>query len=273
MVLGPFIGGILADLFGYRPIFFITASLCTVSGFLVVFMVQEISRVSPDAKKYSVRDNYVLMFRDKRLRIVALGLIVGQISVLMIEPIFALFVEGFTQSSAYISTIAGGIFSISGLFMVISAPWWGKRNDRSGHRRNLYVTFAAVGVAYAGHMIVQNLVQLAVLRAFLGIVRGAILPTLYAITSVYAPPERRGGMMGIASSMTLLGNMLGPMIGGFVAGHYGINASFITNSLLLLSVSFIIWRFLEETPDPKARHRHSEEGEHRNPQPAPPPED
>jgi DHA1 family multidrug resistance protein-like MFS transporter len=249
MVLGPFIGGVLADLFGYRPIFFITATLCLISGFFVVFMVKELNRVSPEARKYSVRDNYRLMWSDKRLRIVGLALIAGQISVLMVEPIFALFVEGFNTDARYLATVAGGIFSIAGLFMVISAPWWGKRNDRLGHKRNLYVAFGAVGLAYAGHLLVRDLVQLAVLRAFLGFMRGAILPTLYSMTSVFAPPERRGGMIAIASSMTVFGNMLGPTIGGFIAGHYGITASFLANSILLVSTALLVWKYLDDNQE------------------------
>lgn len=248
MVLGPFVGGILADLVGYRQIFFVTAALCTIGGFVVLLKVRETTQVSPEARKYTVLDNYRLMFSDKRLRIVGLLLVIGQISILMIEPIFALFIESFTSDTRFISTLAGGIFSISGLFMVVSAPWWGKRNDRTGYKKNLWIALAVVGIAYAGHIIVRDLFQLGFLRAFLGFARGGVLPTLYSLTSFYAPPERRGGMIAIASSLTILGNMLGPVIGGFVAGHFGITASFVANSCMLLVSSFIVWKYLEEQP-------------------------
>ena len=88
MVLGPFVGGLLADLVGYREIFFVTAALCAVGGVVVMLKVQEIARGTVDGRKFTVRENYMLMYSDKRLRIVGLTLIVGQISVLMIEPIF-----------------------------------------------------------------------------------------------------------------------------------------------------------------------------------------
>jgi DHA1 family multidrug resistance protein-like MFS transporter len=244
MVLGPFIGGLLADLVGYRQIFFITASLCTIGGFVVVFGVTELNRTKGDGRSFTVMQNLRLMLSDRRLRVVAATLVVGQMSVLMIEPIFALFIESFKSDTKYISTIAGGIFSISGLFMVISAPWWGKRNDRTGYRRNLTIAMAVVGVAYAGHILVADLVQLAALRAFLGFARGGILPTLYALTSIYSPADRQGGMMAIASSMTLLGNLLGPVIGGVIAGTFGITTSFIANSCMLVCMSLMIWKYL-----------------------------
>lgn len=248
MVLGPFFGGVLADLFGYRPVFFITAAFCTIAGFVVIFLVTEPNPSSEVKTRYTVRQNVRLMLTDRRLRVVAACLVVGQISVLMVEPVFALFVEGFRSDSRYISTIAGGIFSIAGLFMVVSAPWWGKRNDRKGQRKNLAVAFMVVGLCYAGHLIVGDLYQLAALRAFLGFARGGILPTLYALTGLYAPADRQGGMMAIAASMTIFGNLLGPTIGGFIAGHYGINASFIANSILLLAMGTLVWRYLDAAP-------------------------
>ncbi len=245
MVLGPAIGGVLADLIGYREIFFVTATLCGIGGFLVVAGVREIERASAEARSYTVLDNYRFMFTDRRLRVVALGLVVSQMSVLMVEPIFALFVESFGSDTARVATLAGGIFSIAGLFMVISAPWWGRRNDRTGYRTNLALAFALTGLAYAGHALVGTLVQLSVLRALLGFFRGGILPGLYALTSSYAPAERRGGMMAIASSLTLLGNMVGPTVGGLVAARAGIPTAFIVNCVMLLALAVAFFRALD----------------------------
>lgn len=244
-VFGPFVGGLLADLIGYRPIFYVTASLCTIAGIVVILLVTELVNVHPAARQFTVWDNVKLMFGDKRLRVVAVTLVGAQMSILMIEPIFALFVEGFEADTRYISTIAGTIFSIAGLFMVISAPWWGRRNDRTGYRKNLMVSLAVLGVCYSGHLMVGSLVQLGALRAFLGFARGAVLPTLYALTTVFSPPERQGGMMAIASSMTILGNMLGPTVGGMVAGTFGISAPFIANSILLVLLSLVVWKYLQ----------------------------
>ncbi|MDH3252732.1 MAG: MFS transporter, partial [Ignavibacteria bacterium] len=256
MVLGPFFGGLLADLIGFREIFFITASLCTVGGFLVLFHVKEVKRTSPKAKVYTIRDNYRLMYSDKRLRIVGIALVAGQMSVLMIEPIFALFIEGFHSDSKYLSTLTGAVFSIAGLFMVIAGPWWGKRNDRTGFRNTLPIAFALTGLAYAGHLVVANLIQLGALRALLGFARGGVLPTLYSLTSHYAPPERRGGIIAIASSLTLFGNMLGPIVGGYAAEHFGIAGSFMVNSVLLLATGILVWRFLapDEPDSPASVH-------------------
>lgn len=247
MVLGPFVGGVLADLVGYRPIFFITAGLCFAGAAVVITQVREVEEVSPEGRRYSVFDNLRLMLTHPQLRLVAFLFVIGQISVLMVEPLFALFIESFQTGTRYLSTVAGGIFSISGLFMIISAPWWGKRNDRHGYRANLAAALAVTGLCYAGHVLVADLVQLSALRAFLGFARGGVLPALYAITSFSSPPERRGGMMAIASSLTVLGNLLGPITGGFIGGHFGLPAVFIANSILLVGSGLLVWRLMGAT--------------------------
>lgn len=246
MVLGPFVGGILADLIGYRAIFFVTASLCFIGAFVVMAQVEEAQKASLQERKFTVFDNYRLMLTDRRLRVVGILFVVGQISVLMAEPLFALFIEGFRTETRYLSTLAGGIFSIAGLFMVVSAPWWGKRNDRTGYRTNLTIALSVTALCYAGHMLVQDLVQLSFLRSFLGFARGGVLPALYALTSTYSPPERRGGMMAIASSLTVLGNLLGPIIGGLFAGRFGLLAPFAANSILLFFAGLFVWTSLDE---------------------------
>jgi DHA1 family multidrug resistance protein-like MFS transporter len=250
MVLGPFVGGLLADTLGYRPIFFVTAVLCAVGGVAVLNAVQESERTGSAGKVFTIRENYRFLATHQQLRIVGITLVIAQMAVLMIEPIFALFIESFRTDTKYLSTLTGSVFSIAGLFMVISAPWWGRRNDRLGHKKNLILALGGTSAAYAGHAIVTSLEQLGVLRAFLGFMRGAILPGLYSLVSIHAPAERRGGVMAIASSLTLLGNTLGPLTGGLIAGRLGIRASFVFASVALLCLTVLLWRMLADKHQP-----------------------
>jgi DHA1 family multidrug resistance protein-like MFS transporter len=255
VVIGPFFGGLLADLFGYREIFFLTAVMCAAGAFAVFLGVMEVRQGSTESKQFSVFDNYKLMFTHKQLRLVALCLVLGQVSVLMAEPIFALFVESFRSSTKFMATLAGAIFSVTGLFSTISAPWWGKRNDREGFRQGLFIGMSFTGLAYVGHLFASNLVQLAFTRSVLGFARGGVLPALYSLTNLHSPAERRGGMIAIASSMTILGNMVGPVIGGYIAGHFGIRSMFVVNSLLALCVSALVWKLIVEPVKEKPASR------------------
>lgn len=247
-VVGPFIGGLLADLIGYRPIFFVVAGLCFISGTVVWRSVPETNTDVEGATVVSPLHNFRLMFTDRNLRIIALTIVTAQVAVQIIEPVFALFIETFIAEARFQSTLTGGIFAIAGIFMVVAAPWWGRRNDRVGFKRSLLIALSGTGFSYALHIIVPNLILLSGVRAALGFTRGGILPTLYSLTTVYAPMDRKSGMIGIAASLTILGNMIGPLVGGYVGGHFGVSAPFIVSAALLFLIAIVSTRYLAEPP-------------------------
>ncbi|HLF19721.1 MAG TPA: MFS transporter, partial [Bacteroidota bacterium] len=217
------------------------------SGFLIMKFVQETTAPKPDERpKHSLLSNYGYAFQSKPIRI-ALGImLISQVSVFMIQPIFALFVESLVSNTEYIATMAGAIFSVVGVFTVISAPWWGKRNDVKSYKKNLSIALFGAGISYAAQGLVINPYQLIFFRATLGFCLGGMLPTLYSYVSKNSILERRGGIMGIASSFNILANMIGPPAGGFIAAHIGLRQNFfITGGFLMLAVVFVRLFFID----------------------------
>ncbi len=259
-MIGPAVGGFLADIMGYREIFFITAALCVAGGFIVIKLVQETEQSAQAQEPPSVIQNFKMMATDRHLRIIGITIILSQMASLMIEPLFALFVESFQATTTYISTFTGITIAISGIFMVISSPWWGKRNDRLGFKQNLIMSLTWTGIAYSLHMVIPTLLTLGILRAILGFARGGILHSLYSMTSIHAPENRKSGLIGIASSLTLFGNMLGPLSGGMIAGYFGLSGVFIINSTMFIICGIIIWRFYHEHNDVKKGNARNETG-------------
>lgn len=246
-VLGPLVGGSLADAFGFRPIFFIVAGLCTIAGILIVKFVREENKPRPgplDAS--SLFSGYVYAFRSKPIRIALVVIVISQASVFMIQPIFALYVESLVSQTAYVATLTGGIFSIAGVFTVLAAPWWGKRNDAKSYKKNLSIALSGAGVAYAAQGLVTSAYQLIILRALLGFCLGGMLPTLYSYISKNATLERRGSIMGIAASGNILANMIGPPTGGYIASHLGLRETFfVTGGMLVVTVLYLRSAFID----------------------------
>src|SRR5258706_11733379 len=85
-VLGPFVGGLLADTFGYRNVFFITSALCLISGILVIIFVKETNK--PVITNNKILDNYKFVFTNQKLRFGMLSLILAAAAISMIQPLF-----------------------------------------------------------------------------------------------------------------------------------------------------------------------------------------
>ena len=243
-VIGPLVGGSLADMFGYRPLFFIVAVICAISGIVVIKYVQEVEerRIS-SVSIHSIVENYRYSLRSKPIRI-ALGLIlISQAAILMIQPIFSLYVDSFEINKEYLATIAGAIFSTTGLCMVISAPWWGKRNDAKSYKNNLTIAIIGAATAYAAQGFVTQAYQLIFFRAVQGLFMGGVLPTLYSYITKNTASERRGGIIGIAASFNILAAMIGPTLGGYIAANVGLRQNFFITGGVLISTVIILQFF------------------------------
>ena len=250
-VIGPLVGGSLADIIGFRPIFFVVAALCTIAGILVVRYVQEPpSEHETSNPQYTFTSNFRYAFSSTPIRGALIIILLSQMAILLIQPIFALYIEHLDPSNPNLATLAGAIFSMTGVFMVISSPWWGKRNDGQSYKRNISIAISGAAVACAAQGFVTQAYQLLFLRALQGFCMGGMLPALYSYVSKTSLPSRRGGIMGIASSSHVLAAIIGPTAGGYIASAFGLRENFyMTGILLAISLFFVktIFVDLEET--------------------------
>ena len=115
-----------------------------------------------------------------------------------------------------------------------------------GYKRVLAITLLGTGITCLPQALVSQAYQLFVLRFVHGLFGGGILPALYALTTLNAPEERRGGILGITRSGLLIGNVLGPISGGFLAAAIGMRAVFLFTASLLLAVTLCASRMIHE---------------------------
>jgi DHA1 family multidrug resistance protein-like MFS transporter len=165
----------------------------------------------------------------------------------MIQPIFALFIEDKIGASLYLATITGSVFGVLGLFQLLFSSFWGKLNDRKEIRINLAFALIGAGIGYILHIIAVGVWELIPIRALLGFCIGGVLPSLYSYISKHVPDNRKGGVMGIASSFTLLGNLIGPVSSGYIASVTSIKFIFVLSGVILASSSLLAYKKLIET--------------------------
>jgi DHA1 family multidrug resistance protein-like MFS transporter len=81
--------------------------------------------------------------------------------------------------------------------------------------------------------------QLLILRAGLGAFASGVIPTINTIVQRSTAEKDRGGIYGIFQSALLVGNMAGPLIGGFLSASLGLRWIFLINAAIFILAT--IW--------------------------------
>jgi len=236
-IVGPLVGGALADLASIRIVFLLVATLALISAVIVLVGVREPPmRAAATTGVTALRQNFRYALRKRRI-LQLLGMIVlAQAGIVFVVPIFPYYLEQLGAAPRWLATITGVMLGITGFFLAAMAPFWGRRIDRSGPYRVLRITVPAGALAIAAQGAVPSYWWILPLRIWIGIVLAGVIPALYAALNQCVPQERKAGIMGMGSSATLLGNLIGPLTSGWIASVWSMRASFLIAAFLLLGV-------------------------------------
>ena len=138
------------------------------------------------------------------------------------------------------------------LMQLLTAPLWGRLSDRIGRRPVLVASMAASAVAYLWLGNATALWMLYGARALAGACAGNIAAAQAYIADVTKPAERAKGM-GLIGAAFGLGFIIGPALGGFLAGHDPATADVETPAWVAAALSFIallgvVWLLPESLP-------------------------
>jgi MFS family permease len=167
------------------------------------------------------------------LAICVFGSFTTLVSLSMLLPFLPLYVQqlGVTSSSAIIQW-SGVAFGATFLGTALTAPMWGHLADRYGRKPMLIR--AAIGMAVVMSLIgvAHNIVELVVLRLLAGLVGGYASASIVMI-GTQAPRAQAGWALGILSTGALAGNLIGPLVGGFLPALVGIRGTFFVGGAMI----------------------------------------
>ncbi|WP_088834342.1 MFS transporter [Paenibacillus tyrfis] len=235
-ILGPFLGGLLAEWIGFRNIFFVTGATLFAASLLAAVLVKE----TFDAKKalQKPKQSMLAAFNELR-RISQLPSLYSvtfliQFSLLSVMPLLPLFVQQLHGQDEMLAFYAGLVGSVTGFSNMIASPIFGKLSDRIGPEKILVTCLLGAAVASVPQAFVHNVWQLCAARFFLGIFLGGLLPTVNALIRKYTPNGMESRSYSFNTSALAAGNMLGPVVGGAISGVMTIQQLFLVSAVLLL---------------------------------------
>jgi MFS family permease len=112
----------------------------------------------------------------------------------------------------------GLVFTVFAAISVFSNPFWGGLSDSLGKRKR-FIVIGMVGLLpiYVLMAFQKEVLPLILLRGSTALLKGAVVPSTWALVSDLSPPGTVGRNMGILSAFEVAGFAVGPALGGFVA--------------------------------------------------------
>ncbi len=148
-----------------------------------------------------------------------------------IQPQLALYVNQLLETQN-IAFLAGLAFSVTGLGNALTTRAWGILGDRIGHEKVLIICLILAGLFFLPQAFAVDIWQLVILRFLFGLQIGGIIPNVTAYIRRAVPLSVQGEVLGYNQSFRFLGNVVGPVAGGLIAGYFSISSVFYFSSLL-----------------------------------------
>lgn len=232
-LIGPLMGGLLAQTFGIRNVFLITGAILLVNTILTVVFIKE--DFEPVQKKdlISTKEVFEKIEQPSLLFGLFLTTLILQLGITSISPILTLYIQELGSGRDNILFISGLIVSVAGVSAFISSPFLGKLGDRFGNQNILLIGLIGFFVCIVPMSLVQTPFQLGVLRFLMGFSTGAMMPSVNAIISKITPKDGVSRIFSYNQMSLNFGQVLGPLVGSTIASLYGYRGVFIGTGLFI----------------------------------------
>ncbi|EIQ24988.1 major Facilitator Superfamily protein [Shigella flexneri K-315] len=243
-LLGPMAGGLLADSYGSRPVFFITASVLILCFFVTLFCIRE--KFQPVSKKemLHMREVVTSLKNPKLVLSLFVTTLIIQVATGSIAPILTLYVRELAGNVSNVAFISGMIASVPGVAALLSAPRLGKLGDRIGPEKILITALIFSVLLLIPMSYVQTPLQLGILRFLLGAADGALLPAVQTLLVYNSSNQIAGRIFSYNQSFRDIGNVTGPLMGAAISANYGFRAVFLVTAGVVLFNAVYSWNSL-----------------------------
>ncbi|MBC7342076.1 MAG: MFS transporter [Clostridia bacterium] len=263
MVVGPFLGGLLADIVSYRGVFVVASVMAALGGLLTVLGIKEQFQ-KPEPPVRNPRSGGQIIGRRQftsaltrhwqRLKswptniwVLFVVILLSQFATRSVEPIVPLYVQAMAGSATEsVASLSGLVVGIMGVAQVMAVAYLGRRMVLFGYKKVIWVCLVGAALTYVPQALVSNVWHLAALRFIQGLFLGGLLPAANTLIGYQVSPEQRGRVYGFTSSAFFLGNFAGPLFGGLLAAWLGISAVFYASAGLVLINALWVTREVQE---------------------------
>ena len=239
-LVGPLVGGALPPLIGIRNTFWLAGAVIFVTFLATVAFIKEDRR--PAATKAARRAGGWSAIADKRpaLAMLVTGLLL-MLANMSIEPIITVYVSQLIRDQSQVTLVSGIVMAAAALGSILSASRLGRLADRVGHWNVIVGALVVCALLLIPQAFVTSGWQLIGLRFLMGLALGGLLPCVASVIRHNVPDGVAGTILGYSTSAQYAGQVVGPLAGGFIGGHFGMRAVFLGTSALIACGAAYNW--------------------------------
>lgn len=254
--IGPVIGGVTGDLFGYRVSFLIGGIVMFLGALFTLFFLKE----NPEkvkagrensTKKEGLREGFRYFFN--LVGIVLFCIMLQRFLRSIFAPFMPLYLEEL-HGKENISSLTGLVEMFVSLATAIAGLTLTRLADKMNKNRLIMALLSISLVFVVGlRFFTKDFTSFTIIYTILFFFLGGIEPIMTSLSSERVNPGHRGSLFGIQAMLGSAGWMIAPLLGTFISIRFGYRALFTLMAITIMVN--IVLTFL----DIKANHRPYEE--------------
>ncbi len=236
--VGPLLGGVIVDGlgFGLPAMFWVSAALSVGTAFLVWFGAAEVRpavvptgpvlRLAYGAVRGVLGDPVV----RRIFAIYGVAFLANQMS----RPYQPLLVEDIVGSGPGLAATIGVVVGLASLVGASFSPIGGWVSDRVGFRPVLLTALVVGGFALIATPLVQAIPPLAFSIMVFTAANALVGAMVFSLLATEVPIERRSQTLNLVYLPLYAAGIIGPLVGGTLAGAFGTSAPFFAGAAVFL---------------------------------------
>lgn len=240
-LIGPLLGGYIADTVGIRNDFIIVGIIMSLAGLLAAVFIHEDYKPKANVEKLSISKLKEQIPEFNSVIALCVASFIYAICIMSLQPVISVYIKGIVPSDTEnLAFIAGAVFSAMGIAQLMSSSPLGKLVDKIGPRKVLVISLIYVGILNIPQAYVSDVYQLAIIRFLQGFGLGGMLPALNTYLSSKTPREFTGQVFSYNQSCLFFGYFLGSVGGASLMAWLGFTTLFwVSGGLFIISALWI----------------------------------
>jgi len=197
----------------------------------------------------TLKADFGVLLRYTQLFPLCFAVFVSMLGFGLVMPLLPMYARNFGATGIQLGFLTAS-FALTRAVSTLPGGWL---SDRMGRKKPIAVGLLMYSIVMALYGFSQDVNQLILLRSLQGVASGIVWPVISTMVVDIALPQDRAKALGLYETMHFLGMIVGPGLGGILAGVFNISVPFFVCGGLALMTTVLVIFTVRETVTAKTR--------------------